>query len=107
MNIRDGRNRNVNGHSPACGVIWLAVGGLIVALSMLDVGRLPLRETLVYGAQGVIVCLYGWYRLRLAWPTSAEMRAASARSHPDRLHGDTHRARARGQIARPVPGCSG
>jgi H+/Cl- antiporter ClcA len=103
MDIRYGKNGNVNSHSPVCGIMWLAIGGLIVALSVLDVGQMPLRETLVYGAQGVIVGLYGWYRLRLAWPTSAEMRTKSTRSQPDRVQMRPYRAQARGQIAAPFP----
>jgi hypothetical protein len=101
MDVRYGKNGNAIGHSPACGLMWLAIGGLIVALSVLDAGQMPSRETLVYGAQGVIVSLYGWYRLRLAWPMSAEMRTKSTRSHPDRVQVRPYRAQARGQIAAP------
>jgi hypothetical protein len=107
MSTRDGKGDNVNRYPFVCGLTWLAIGGLVVALSVLDLGRLPLRETLVYGAQGVIVSLYGWYRLRLAWPTSAEMRTGSTRSHPDRIHVHPHQTRVRGQIAAPFPSCSG
>jgi hypothetical protein len=74
---------------------------MIGALSMLSVGERPLREVLVYRAQGVIVSLYGWYRLRLAQPVSVQVGSA-ARSGRNRLRMRPRRARDRGQIARPV-----
>lgn len=98
MNVSDSRNRDVNGRldrpppdarrslSPTCGIMWLIVGGSIVALSILGLGRLPLREVLVYGAQGVMVSLYGCYRLRLARPASVDERLKRGDGVPSRVH---------------------
>jgi hypothetical protein len=104
MNVPNGNNHDVDVRSPACGLIWMTVGGLIFTLSILSVDQQPLREVLVYGAQGVLVFAYGKYRLRVARPVTVEATPSRRR---DRLHLRRCGARHGGQTARAVPRWSG
>lgn len=50
--------------SSLCGIAWLVLGSVIVALNgLLLVNTHQLRAGLVDGALGLVLCLYGWYRL--------------------------------------------
>lgn len=101
MNVSSGRLPTTNrGHSPVCGRSWLIVGGVIVALSVFSPNEVSLREALVYGAQGLMISLYGWYRLRLARPPSVHTGSRVTRSL--RLTPDGWTQRLPGPTARPA-----
>jgi len=91
MSDRNGRVEPVNGtpnnlppsgdRHAVCGFVWLTLGSVICALSVVGLGERPLREVVVYGVQGLLIALYGCYRLWLAHPV--RLRAASSPARRD------------------------
>ncbi|MEA2438544.1 MAG: hypothetical protein QOF65_3100 [Thermoleophilaceae bacterium] len=105
MNVPNGKADHVNvtpehlppgtdrGRAAVCGYAWLAIGGVICALSVVGLGERPLREAVVFGVQGLLIALYGCRRLWLARP----VRLRAAASSPSRQ--DARRSRLRGVTA--------
>jgi hypothetical protein len=60
-----------------CGASWLVIGGLILVFSVRSLDELGLRKGLVYVSLGLIISLYGWYRLWWAGRRDVRLRPAT------------------------------